>query len=171
MTEPPAGRENPSRPRLRATGLTVFLGVLLVIMAGYTQMAMGMQWRTPAGRIGAGFFPRIVGFCAIAFCLVAALRSLRPSEPDEENDDEPSPRLHPWLLLVFAGAAVLFLMVLVPLGAIPASALFLLATLWLLDRSHLVRHLAIAVLLPIALYLLFQVGLNAGLPTGILPIF
>lgn len=34
-----------------------FLGVLLLVFAVYTEMAMGMQWRTVAGRIGPGFFP------------------------------------------------------------------------------------------------------------------
>lgn len=169
MTEPLAGRGT-SRPPLRATGLTVFLGVLLVIMAIYTQLAMQMQWRTPAGRIGAGFFPRIVGFCAMALCVVAAVRSLRPGETDEESDDDAAHGHHPWTLLVFAGAGFVLLLLLIPLGAIVASAVFLLATLWLLDRGHVKRHLAIAVLLPVGLYLLLQVALNAGLPSGILPI-
>jgi hypothetical protein len=40
----------------------------------------------------------------------------------------------------------------------------------LLDRDHPKRTIAIGVLLPIGLYLLFQVALNAGLPSGILPI-
>ena len=163
-----AGRGS-SRPPLRATGMTVFLGLLLVIMAVYTQMAMEMQWRTPAGRIGAGFFPRIVGFSAMALCVLAAVRSLRPREKDE--DDEAPEGHHSWPLLVFGGAGFVFFLVLIPLGAIVASAVFLLATLWLLDRGHVKRHLAIAVLLPVGLYLLFQVALNAGLPSGILPIF
>ena len=38
-----------------------FLGVLLLVFAVYTELAMGMEWRTQAGRIGPGFFPRILG--------------------------------------------------------------------------------------------------------------
>jgi putative tricarboxylic transport membrane protein len=155
------------RPAVRATGLTVFLGVIVVVMAGYTQQAMGMEWRTEAGRIGAGFFPRVVGFATIAFCVLAAVQSLRP-RPDAEEDDEEA-RLHPQVLLAFVGAGVVFVLALVPLGAIVASGIFLLATLAYLDRRHLARNLTIAVLLPIGLYLLFQVALNAGLPSGILP--
>lgn len=169
MISPPAGRDAPSRPRLRATGLTVFLGLLLLIMAVYTEMAMEMQWRTPAGRIGAGFFPRIVGFSAMALCAVAAVRSLHPRESDE-YEDEGGPRgHHPRALLAFAAANLVFLLVLIPLGGIVAPALFLVATLWFLDQGHTKRHLAIAVLLPVGVYLLFQVALNAGLPSGILP--
>lgn len=154
---------------LKPNGLTVFLGVLIVVMAAYTQQAMGMEWRTQAGRIGPGFFPRIVGLAAIALCVVAAVQSLRPRAAAEEEDGAPLGH-HSKALLRFTGAAVVFLLLLVPLGAIVASAGFLLVTLTLLDRGHLVRNVAISVLLPAGMYLLFQVGLNAGLPSGVLPL-
>ncbi|MGP4014844.1 tripartite tricarboxylate transporter TctB family protein [Saccharopolyspora sp. 5N708] len=158
-----------AKPALRATALTVFLGLLVVVMVGYTLMAMEMQWRTAAGRIGPGFFPRIIGFSTIALCVVAAVRSLRPGEEDD-GAGATSGR-HPQALLVFVGAGVVFVLALLPLGAIAASGIFLLATLSLLDRGHPIRNIAVAVLLPVGLYLLFQVALNAGLPSGILPAF
>lgn len=34
-----------------------FLGIVLLAFAFYTEQAMGMEWRTVAGRIGPGFFP------------------------------------------------------------------------------------------------------------------
>ena len=152
--------------------LTVFLGVLVVIMALYTQMAMGMQWETKAGRIGPGYFPRIVGVAALALCALATVQSLRPSADaqDEDDEDDEENRLghHHRTLLVVILAALGFVVVLLPLGAIVASGLFLLGTLWFLDRRHPKRNLAIAALLPLGLYLLFQVALNAGLPKGIL---
>ncbi len=37
---------------------TVFLAVVLVVLAVYTEMGFGLEWRTAAGRIGPGFFPR-----------------------------------------------------------------------------------------------------------------
>jgi putative tricarboxylic transport membrane protein len=133
-----------------------------------------MQWRTAAGRIGPGFFPRIVGFTAIVLCVVAAVQSLRPAADDatDAGDDTADAPLghHPRTLLQFTGAGLVFVLVLVPLGAIVAAALFLLVTLTLLDRDHPKRNIAVTVLLPAGLYLLFQVALNAGLPSGILPI-
>ena len=61
-----------------------FLGVLLLAFAVYTEMAMGMEWRTAAGRIGPGFFPRILGVTAIVVIVVAAVREI-VSRPDDEE--------------------------------------------------------------------------------------
>jgi putative tricarboxylic transport membrane protein len=158
------------RPALRAGGLTVFLAVLVVVMAGYTMLAMDLQWRTAAGRIGPGFFPRIVGITAIVLLVVATIQSLRPAPEAADEEDESPLGLHPRMLLQFIGAGLVFVLVLVPLGAIVASALFLGVTLALLDRRRVGRTVAVAVALPVGLYLLFQVALNAGLPTGILPL-
>jgi hypothetical protein len=46
---------------------------------------------------------------------------------------------------------------------------FLLASLFLLNRGRLVQNLAIGVLVPVCVYLLFSVWLNARLPEGMLP--
>jgi putative tricarboxylic transport membrane protein len=59
----------------------------------------------------------------------------------------------------------------VSLGAIVSSAVFLLAMLFLLNRRHVLLNVAVALGLPLALYLLFQTLLNAGLPEGVLPRF
>lgn len=66
-------------PRLPGwlTPQVVFLGVLLVGFVAYTEMAFGMEWRTQAGRIGAGVFPRIVGCLAIATLAIALYREIR----------------------------------------------------------------------------------------------
>ncbi len=63
-----------------------FLGVLLLVFAVYTEMAMGMEWRTQAGRIGPGFFPRILGCAAIAVTIIAAVREIL-SRPGSETVD------------------------------------------------------------------------------------
>ena len=61
----------------RPTGRSLFLAVLLVILAVYTQMAFDLEWRTVAGRIGPGFFPRIIGLLSLAIILWALVTSLR----------------------------------------------------------------------------------------------
>lgn len=178
----PVGRSGGSR---RPTGKALFLAVLLAVLVGYTWLAFGMEWVTPAGRIGAGFFPRIVGSLGILVTVVTLLQTLRSRQRDDEGaaleeDVGGSPEdeignadlgHHPRALIIMIVAAVVLVATLTSLGAIVASALFLFGMLWFLNRGHLVTNVLLSVGLPIGLYLLFQTVLNAGLPSGILPRF
>jgi putative tricarboxylic transport membrane protein len=156
----------------------VFLGVLLLVFAVYTQMAMGMEWRTAAGRIGPGFFPRILGMTAIAVTVVAAVREILSRPGDDSTSEveaaeeaaEPDLGRHTLALVAFIAAAAAFVALLGVLGAALAGILFLGVTLWFLDREHHVRAVIIAIAVPVLLYLALQVGLDVGLPQGILPL-
>jgi putative tricarboxylic transport membrane protein len=155
-----------------------FLGVLLIAFAVYTEIAMGMEWRTAAGRIGPGFFPRILGLTAIAFTVVAGVREIlvRPGVTDvdevEAAEDAAEPDLgrHPLALVAFIASATVFVALFGVLGAALAAVLFLGVTLWFLDPKHHIRAVIIAIAVPVLLYLAFQTGLDAGLPEGILPL-
>lgn len=170
-----------ARTSFRAPGWvrpkTVFLAALLVVLVFYTEMAFELDWRTTAGRIGPGFFPRIVGVTSLlitAWSLVAAIR-----DPDAEDEvvameDEVGDAdfgKHPKLLTIMVLAMVAFTATLVSLGAIVSTAVFLILMLTLLNRGRTVLNVCIAVALPLGMYLLFQSLLNAGLPEGILPRF
>ena len=135
VSAPPSGRKV-NWPKL------TFLGVLLLVFAVYTEMAMGMEWRTQAGRIGPGFFPRILGFTAIAVTVVAGVREIL-SRPGSKTVDaveaaeeaaEPDLGRHPLALVAFIAAAAVFVALFGVLGAALAGVLFLGVTLWFLDR-------------------------------------
>lgn len=160
------------------TSKTVFLGVLLVIIVGYTEIAFGMEWRNTAGRIGAGFFPRIIGVCAAALTLIALVQSLYDrsssgsrSRPEDAASEQGDLGRHPLALLVAVAAGAVFAATLSGLGAVVSSALFMFGMLWFLNRRRLVLNIVLSVTLPLGLYLLLQTLLNAGLPAGILPSF
>lgn len=164
----------------RPTGRALFFAVLLVVVAVYTQMAFDLEWYTAAGRIGPGFFPRIIGILSLAIILWGLVKSLLPGAVDDEDEvvggedeaGEADLGKHPIPLILVVAAAVVFLLIFfVPLGAIVGSALFLLAVLFLLNRKQPVVNVVIALVLPVLVYLLFQTALNAGLPAGILPRF
>lgn len=166
----------PHRTRRRPTARTVFFAVLLVVLLAYTKMAFDLGWTAPGGRIGPGFFPRIIGVAALAICAGALVQSLRGGVSSDEaslEDDAGEGDLgrHPLLLMlaVLACAGLVFL--LVPLGAIIAGAIFMFALLALLNRGHWVTNAVLSLAIPLGLYLLFQTALNAGLPDGILPRF
>jgi hypothetical protein len=149
---------------------SVFFAILLVVLAGYVQLAFGMEWRTTAGRIGPGFFPRIIGGIGVVLTLVALVRSLRRVEPDTEVDG-PDLGRHPRTMAIVVAASAALAAAFTVLGALVAGALFLLGCLWLLNREHPVLNAVLGIGLSVGLYLLFQTLLNAGLPAGILPRF
>ncbi len=170
-----------ARTSFRAPGWvrpkTVFLAVLLVVLVFYTEMAFELDWRTTAGRIGPGFFPRIVGAASLlitAWSLVAAIRDPEAEDEVVALEDEVGDAdfgKHPKLLTIMVVAMVAFTATLVSLGAIVSTAAFLILMLTLLNRGRTVLNVCIAVALPLGMYLLFQSLLNAGLPEGILPRF
>jgi putative tricarboxylic transport membrane protein len=147
----------------------VFFGILLVVLAVYLQLALGMEWRTAAGRIGPGFFPRFIGGIGVVLTLVALVRSLRRVEPETE-DDGPDLGQHPRTMAIVVVASAALAAAFEVLGVLVAGALFLLGCLWLLNREHPVLNAVLGIGLATGLYLLFQTLLNAGLPAGVLPI-
>jgi putative tricarboxylic transport membrane protein len=156
-----------------------FLSLILLAFAFYTEQAMGMEWRTQAGRIGPGVFPRVLGVIAILVTVIALVKEFlatpekdKPLDAVEAAEEAAEPDLgrHPLTVVAFVVAAALFVGLFGVLGAALSGILFLAATLWFLDPEHRVRAAIFAVSIPILLYLAFQTGLNVGLPQGILPI-
>lgn len=168
--------EQAKATRWRPTSRTVFFGVLLIVLVVYTEMAFELEWVTAAGRIGPGFFPRIIGLLGAVICLGAVLNSLRPGVGDDEDllEDEVGEGdlgRHPVPLLLAVVAAALLLVTFLSLGAIVAGALFMFGMLAFLNPGRWVFNTVLSVAIPLGLYLLFQTALNAGLPEGILPRF
>lgn len=172
----PAAR--PARFRARVGVRTVFFGLLVVVLAGYLQLALGMEWRTAAGRIGPGFFPCVIGVIGLVLALVAVVRSLR-AEPEADGDlgDLPGEESgeadlgrHPGTLAIVVAASVAFAATFVLLGAVIAGAAFLFGCLWLLNRPRPALNTALSLGIAVGLYLLLETLLDAGLPAGVLPL-
>lgn len=151
-----------------------FFAVLLLVVVGYTEMAFELEWTTTAGRIGPGFFPRIIGILAAAICLGALVNSLRGKGEDDVGDAEVEVGegdlgRHPLLLLAVTAGGAGMVMVFLVLGAVVTGAVFMFLVLALLNRGAWVLNAALSIGVPLGLYLLFQTALNAGLPPGLLP--
>lgn len=149
-----------------------FLLGLMVLFAVYTDMAFDLQWRTEAGRIGPGYFPRIIGVLSVVLTAIVFAIDLRSDvheviERGETGETVGHVRRHPRMLMAFVAACVGFVVLLTYLGAMIATGVFLFGTLLLLDPGHRVRAAIIASIVPVLLYLGFDLGLNAGLPGGI----
>ncbi len=175
MTAVQASDTAPART-WRPTVRTAFFAVLLVIFGFYTEMAFELDWDTVAGRIGPGFFPRIIGLLGLLLTAIALVGSLRGGADVDEgmlagDDDEmgegdlgrhPVALLLPWWARRRTSSSSPCSVQLV------ASMAFLAAVLWWLNPRHHVTNALVSLLLPVGMYLLFQTLLNAGLPVGVL---
>jgi putative tricarboxylic transport membrane protein len=174
--EAPATRgARTARPAVPVTRL-LFLLTLTLLATVYTVMAFGMEWRVQAGQIGPGFFPRLVGGATVVGCLLAIVGCLRTREassraPDGEGDRDVSTGggsgREPWVTVVALVCMVLFYAVFEVLGALLSSVLFLGLLLTIVNRGHHKLNAGVALLVPVGLYLLFEVALDAGLPPGL----
>lgn len=142
-----------------------FLFAILLASAFYTAIAFTqLNFLSALGRIAPGFFPRIIGVALTALCLYGLYDEWRRRPPE----DPLSP--HWRVVLAMVALSGLFVLALSIVGGVIAMALFLLASLSLLDRGHPVRNVLLSLVLPAAVYVLFRVWLNAAMPDGLLPL-
>jgi hypothetical protein len=141
-------------------------GFLLAVLAAglvYTGFAFAeLAWLGSTGRLGPGFFPRIVGVALVAFAAHGVLAELR-----REAREGLSGHWRPAAAL--AGLSALFVAALDVLGGLVSMILFMGAALAALNRGRPLQNVLLALLLPAGVYLLFRVWLNASMPRGLLP--
>jgi putative tricarboxylic transport membrane protein len=142
-----------------------FLLAILFLAAGYTYIAFtDLNYLSSAGRLGPGFMPRIIGVALVAMCVLTLYADLKRLPPDES--------LSPgWrsaaVLALLSGVFVALLEI---LGGLVSMMVFMAAALWILNRGRTLQNALVAALLPIALYLVFEVWLRASMPRGLLPL-
>jgi putative tricarboxylic transport membrane protein len=160
----------------------VFLASMTVLAAGYTLIGFQMEWRIQSGQIGPGFFPRFVGIgtmvgCLVAIALTLSGRDAQEPSPDPAGDAEDvvggavetaDGLTDAWATVLAVGCMVVYYLTFEPLGALLASVLFLALLLTIVNRGRHRMNAAVSVLVPVGLYLLFEVLLDAGLPPGLI---
>jgi hypothetical protein len=142
----------------------VFLVVLLAGAIYYSYVAFAdLNFLTRTGRPGPGFFPRVIGISAILVILWTLIEDLR-SEPDADDKVNPEAWKDAVLLMALCiGYAVLLRL----FGGFVATVIFLGVTLMILNRSQPLKNLALAILIPGGVYLLFDRVLNANMPPAL----
>jgi hypothetical protein len=140
-----------------------FLGALLLLAGGYSYVAFAdLSYLSSAGRLGPGFFPRIIGVSLTALCAYS-LYADRARTPERLSAF--------WrTLAAVVGLSAAFVLALELIGGLLSMIAFMAATLALLNRGRHVQNALLAVALPVGFYLLFKVWLNAAMPRGILPL-
>jgi len=142
-----------------------FLLALLFAAGWYTWTAFAeLSYLSSAGRLGPGFFPRIIGSGLVLFLAYSIFADLRRAAP--EGDVSPYWRTAAVLALLCA----VFVGLLELIGGLLAMVAFMAGALWFLNRGRTLQNVLVAILLPLAMYLIFSVWLNAALPRGLLPL-
>jgi putative tricarboxylic transport membrane protein len=142
-----------------------FSGAFLAFALAYTLLAFGLPMMAESNQIGPGFFPRILGAVLIATSLYALVRDVREPADDDASSDY-------WGTVALVTAImVAFVAMLSVLGALAAMVLFMFVTLYVLNREGMITNVLLSILLPVSLYLLFDVWLNTTLPRGIFALF
>ena len=136
-----------------------FTAAILCLAVLYTYWAFAdLSFLSSTGRLGPGFFPRIVGILLIATCLLTLAGDLKARHSAQEASSFWRVTL---LVVALSGALVLLLEI---LGGPLAMAVYLLATLSVLNPGRTLQNVAVSVCLPLALFLLFDRWLNASIP-------
>lgn len=140
----------------------IFLIVLLAGALFYSYVAFEeLNFMTRTGRLGPGFFPRLIGVATIAVVVWALVDEFRNRQANEGTATQ-------WrevavlIALAFAYAVLLRLF-----GGFVATVIFLAAALSLLNRGHILQNAVIALAVPVAVYLLFDKVLNASMPPAL----
>ncbi len=139
---------------------------LLFVLAGsvfYTYVAFAdLGFMTRTGRLGPGFFPRVIGLSMIAMTIWALTDSLRrPGRHDDAGEGNWSDAFV--LIALAVGYAVLLRL----FGGFIATVIYLALTFSVLNRGQYLQNAVLAVVLPVGIYLLFDKVLNANMPPGL----
>ncbi|MGQ0547853.1 MAG: tripartite tricarboxylate transporter TctB family protein [Betaproteobacteria bacterium] len=139
-----------------------FLVAILLAASGYTWLAFAeLDYLSSAGRLGPGFFPRLIGIALVVLCLESLWRDRAFRE---------SVSSHWRTTATVAALSAAFIAVLELLGGLLAMIAFMAAALAYLNRGRPLLNAVLALVLPVCVYLIFKVWLNAALPRGLLPL-
>lgn len=142
-----------------------FLLAILFLAGYYSYVAFSeLAYLSPTGRLGPGFFPRIIGASLVALCAYSLYADAKASAVGEAL----SPFWRSAAVVALLTAALVFLLEV--LGGLASMIVFMLAALAFLNRGRHVQNLLLALALPACLYLVFVVWLNAAMPRGMLPL-
>ena len=136
-----------------------FTAAILCLAVLYTYWAFAdLSFLSSTGRLGPGFFPRIIGLILIVACVLTLAGDLKGRRAEGGLSSF-------WrITLVVAALSGAFVLLLEVLGGPLAMMVYMLATLSVLDPGRSMQNVAISVGFPLALFLLFDRWLNASMP-------
>lgn len=144
----------------------LFYVFLFIAASIYTYIAFtDLSFLSNRGRMGAGFFPRIVGVAILASLMFSLLLDYKNKIIfSEDNAGFKYEAKDAIVLILFSS---LFVVLFVFLGYFVAIPAYIGAVLFYFNRGKFFVNISVMLLLPASVYLLFGQLLNAALPMGI----
>ena len=145
------------------------LKFMFVVLAGaifYCYVAfVDLSFLSRTGRLGPGFFPRLVGVSAVAMTIWVIVDLLRGQQP-EEDDASSWGDVVKLMVLALAYGVLLRLF-----GGFIATVIFLAMTLTATNRGKYLQNFIMSLTFPAGVYLLFDKLLNANMPPALFSFF
>ena len=143
---------------------------VMVFYASDTIRTMAIVERSPI--INSRFYPRLLSLllfvCGIAIGVQAVTRKQTEATVEKSSRSQGLPETHAAIPMYLTGlACLLYVVLFVPLGFLLSTVLFMAALLWLLGSKTWHGIVIPALLVPVAIYLLFSFLLGVPLPRGI----
>ena len=137
--------------------------IFLLASVWYTSYAfLTLDFHTPDGQPGSGFFPIIIGIGLIVFTLINVILELKEKSKEDNVITINYGKEIIWTIV----ALVIFAATLRPLGGLIAMILFVFIILFGFNKKRVLQNILISLIFPILVSELFKL-LNAGLPKGI----
>ena len=160
------------RGRLLETGVAAFVVALGLLVVWQTRE---IRISPMNAKIGPRLIPYIVGSGLVVIGVWYVLDLLRGDAvragAGEDAEDVDVDASTDWVTVAWIGGSlVAYLLLLERTGFIVASAVLFLGAAFGMGSRRIVRDAAVAVLLSVAVYLLFTRGLSLRLPEGIVPL-
>ena len=141
------------------------LAFMFVVLAGaifYSYVAfIDLSFLSRTGRLGPGFFPRLVGVSAVVMTIWVIVDLLRDQRP-EEDDANSWGDVVKLMVLALAYAVLLRLF-----GGFIATVIYLAMTLTVMNRDKYLQNVILSLTFPAGVYLLFDKLLNANMPPAL----
>ena len=139
-----------------------FYLLILVVAIVYTQSAfVDHTFMTHRGRMGPGFFPRILGVSIIVIMLLVILIDAKKgtlfSGPQQSQYKDAA---------VLIGLALSFGVLLMLFGYVVAIPAFIGSALFYFNRGQYLINIIVIIAVPVIIHFLFGSVLNAALPRG-----
>lgn len=148
----------------------VFISPLFipVLLTAFGLLLLGLSWRDldyvdATSGPAAGFFPTLVGAGLTGLGLVGVVSALRSRSGPPRTE----PVRRPAKLLGLLGLCVVTVWSMPALGAGLAFALFMFVEMKVIEDKPWLRTVIASIAVPLAAYLLFEIGLQVQLPGGL----